>query len=651
MTAIAYGAADRAYALNAVGVQTANYAAGANQLVPVDSTGAAVTVTLPAAPPDLTQVAVKFLAGSNTVSVVTSAGDVFDKAGGSTTQALTITGQGIIAQYDASAGIWYVSSDDLPLAQLDARYVLQSSGPIPWYNVKAAAYGAKGDGVSDDTLALNAAVTAAKATGGVVYLPAGTYMVTPPNSSTAAIVLNDGTAGFQSVRFVGDGALVTKIKRLAAGPIFSMSGPSTSTGTTHCKYCSLENLRLDGNGLTGTLMQLYYADDLFFHEVYFGNCPDIVIDTAELWDSRFYNCVWEGNGSATANASTPNVLLRNSAAASGFGSSANNVNQIHFSGCRWEGFHTGAVWIQQGVGNAGNPQQIYFTNCKMECGAINGGPHLLVDANCKSIYVDHLYCYSGGFNTGYSTAQDVITWSAQDSTLENVFIASGAAATVANGVTLNSTVAGQNSVARNITGIYSGAPTGNHIGIGTGTGGFVIDNCHSNETDPSILNAIMDWISNASTVNVLASSVAGDTLKRWVMNANGGMSWGSGSATADVVATRTAAGVFSFTSGILDPQAGTRSTTVANANTITPTFASGTAAQLSDTSRDYMVYFTVGTAGTITLAIGSTNTPANTLINGQTATAGELISFRLPAAWFVKVTLTTATITQKAIAC
>jgi hypothetical protein len=520
------------------------------------------------------------------------------------------------------------------------------------FNVQGPPYNATGNGVTDDTVAIQNAINAANtAGGGVVYFPAATYLVTPASTTVAALILNNGTAGHQGVRLVGAGALASKLKRAGPGPILSMSGPSTSSGTTHCKYCSLESIRLDGGAFTGTMLQTYYADDLSFREVYFGNCPDIVQDTAEFWDSRYYNCVWESNGSATANAAAPNVLLRNSAASSGFGASANNTNQIHFVGCRWEHFTTGAVWVQQGVSNAGSPQEIYFTNCKMETGAINGGPHLLTDANCQSVYVDGLYCFSGGFSGGYSTAQDVITWSAQDSALDHVFIATGAAATVANGVTLNSTVAGQQSVARNVTGIYSGAPTGNHIGIGTATGSFVIDNCLSSVAAQAVINAIANWLGSASTINAIASSVAGDTFKRFVMNAGGGMSWGSGGLAADVVATRTAAGVWSWTSGIIDPQHGTKTTTAAAV--LTPTLAQGTAAQLTDTTRDYQVYFTVGTPGTVfTVAIGPTSTPANTIVSSNTPNAGESVTFRLPAGWFVKWSGTSTTLaTQIAIGC
>ena len=46
-------------------------------------------------------------------------------------------------------------------------------------NVRNAAYGAKGDGVTDDTAAIQRAVNAVAGTGGTVMIPDGTYMVNP----------------------------------------------------------------------------------------------------------------------------------------------------------------------------------------------------------------------------------------------------------------------------------------------------------------------------------------------------------------------------------------------------------------------------------------------------------------------------------------
>jgi hypothetical protein len=93
--------------------------------------------------------------------------------------------------------------------------------------------------------------------------------------------------------------------------------------------------------------------------------------------------------------------------------------------------------------------------------------------------------------------------------------------------------------------------------------------------------------------------------------------------------------------------------TAPSAPVITPTFASGTAAQLADTTRDYMVYFQIGTGGgTVALVIGPTSTPANAILTAAAGVAGEQVSVRLPAGWYLKITVATSTIAgQIAIGC
>ena len=55
-----------------------------------------------------------------------------------------------------------------------------SAGSVDWINVKSAPYNAAGDGVTDDTSAINAAIAVLNASsyGGVLYFPAGTYKIT-----------------------------------------------------------------------------------------------------------------------------------------------------------------------------------------------------------------------------------------------------------------------------------------------------------------------------------------------------------------------------------------------------------------------------------------------------------------------------------------
>jgi hypothetical protein len=84
-----------------------------------------------------------------------------------------------------------------------------------------------------------------------------------------------------------------------------------------------------------------------------------------------------------------------------------------------------------------------------------------------------------------------------------------------------------------------------------------------------------------------------------------------------------------------------------------PGFAIGTASQLSDTSRDYMVYLQIGTAGTAyTLKIGPTSTPANTIFASATPVSETLHVVRLPAGWYLEAAGTSTTIAnQIAIGC
>ena len=87
----------------------------------------------------------------------------------------------------------------------------------------------------------------------------------------------------------------------------------------------------------------------------------------------------------------------------------------------------------------------------------------------------------------------------------------------------------------------------------------------------------------------------------------------------------------------------------AGANAILGTAATGT--QLSDTTRDYMVYLTsVGGGGGATLSIGPANTAVSTLYANATIGTGFSYSFRLPAGWYIRAQATVA-FTQTAISC
>lgn len=105
--------------------------------------------------------------------------------------------------------------------------------------------------------------------------------------------------------------------------------------------------------------------------------------------------------------------------------------------------------------------------------------------------------------------------------------------------------------------------------------------------------------------------------------------------------------------GIMQMQKGTDSS--ASAPILTSLGAvSGTAIQLSDLTRDYLVYLEVTTAGTATSVTMGHTSSANdvSLMTSQAATAGQVISFRLPAGWYFKWTGTTTAVgNQVAVGC
>lgn len=443
---------------------------------------------------------------------------------------------------------------------------LWAATPQGAVNVKAPPYSAAGDGVTDDTTAINNAITVAKATGAPVWFPPGTYLVTPVSSTTAALVLNNGTTGYSGVRLIGAGENATIIKRSANGPILSMSGPATdTTGVTHCRYCTLENIQLHGNNLTGTLVQTYYADNLAFANVHFTNSNDVLFDTAEFWDSRFYNCLWDSSGSLTADTVAPMLWLRNSAATSGFGFSGDTVNNIYFFGCRWEQYKTGAVRIERGLGaNTGQPYSLYWLSSKFETAVINGGSAFFCDTTARDVHVKNAHAYAGGFQPGYSTARDVFNFGPQFGSLRDILIFNATAvACIADGVTVNAPLAGGTVSLEHVRGSYTGGatPTGGHINYGTTTGKVLVVDCTADNgtvfagnspqnLQKDVLGGTPTTIGNTAALSTLADTLiaAGEPFNRTVYSMKG---FGTFSVAAATTPTMTFAVYWGGTGGTL----------------------------------------------------------------------------------------------------
>lgn len=265
-------------------------------------------------------------------------------------------------------------------------------------------YGAVGDGVHDDTAAIQSAIDAA-INGGTIFLPRGVYMV------TGLVVRNKGT------NILGDGRWATRIARLSGTkPLITMSGSGTKIG--HLRYAAINNIMLSGNFMPGTLVQSYYADTCLFGQINFIHCAGRAIDFVEVWDTRFFECAFEDCGSVTE----PCTLLRNSTAPGNFGFSDDNTNQIYFTACRWEGFRNGALRIDGTFGGSTEELNgVFIVSCKMES-IVAAGPFIQTTDNTTVIFVNQLYVAVTGFNAGYSTPIDVIQDNASHLFMSDVFV-------------------------------------------------------------------------------------------------------------------------------------------------------------------------------------------------------------------------------------
>lgn len=150
-----------------------------------------------------------------------------------------------------------------------AEPVAGLAGTLPWFNVKN--YGAIGNGVADDTAAINLAIAALNAaTRGVLYVPAGDYKVSAglTTITAAAVIKGDGSSAFDDSVFISR--------------IFSTSGTAV-VFTVTSKVALFEHLDLVSiSGGTPTAGSAIQASGSYIHQR---------VDYNDLHVRGFYDCI------------------------------------------------------------------------------------------------------------------------------------------------------------------------------------------------------------------------------------------------------------------------------------------------------------------------------------------------------------------------
>jgi len=248
------------------------------------------------------------------------------------------------------------------------------NGTTGWLNVKTQ-YGAKGDGVTDDTTAIqNALNAAATQGGGVVYLPAATYLVSNLLIDTNVTLIGDGVATLLTPGSGTTGYMIA-LAHPASTKQIVISNISLKPNTG-----SLGGIQLDNTGYGGSSDPQHKLDNVVvlqaggdaFH--FDNNARGMKITRCTQYGAGGYGYLL-GNGLASSGAGCTDSTFSDCVS----GPSGNHGFYVigwnnMFSGCKafYSGYSGGSFNTTGCCFEIANTQYNTFVNCSAQDGALHG---------------------------------------------------------------------------------------------------------------------------------------------------------------------------------------------------------------------------------------------------------------------------------------
>ena len=371
------------------------------------------------------------------------------------------------AQYSALPGLTWIAQDEttaLTPASIVATSLTATTAHFkgePWYDVKA--YGAAGDGTTDDRAAFQVALNAVTASGkpGTIVIPRGTYKISSPGITA--------DASYHSIR--GFNAILNA-SSMTTGAAITIRG---SVDTPYIQATqSYEGFRIVGPGMTtGTASGLILTESTTI-----GIGPSH-ISFSNLVVQDFATAMKFGTGAYTISVISSN-FFSNGTCLYTDSTVFNGGQQMSFFGTR---FHSSNLALEASNANAG----FFFSACSFDYNAKQ------FNISGTKVYLANCHVEAG--KTTYTSTPITLAGDGGTFIMFGGWLLQTGASAATNGYVVDTTASGGLALFDGVFINNSQTSTGL---FATGTGEVILKRCQSNATslNPQLLSSVASLLAD-----------------------------------------------------------------------------------------------------------------------------------------------------------